>query len=90
MDSLKNPVSGDKHEAHMVLPTGFIFPRKVATTSVNMIAATASPSIQGNNAYYSEIEWSSENRVTQAWRGKFAPNRGTGCSRRSADVGDLA
>jgi hypothetical protein len=65
MDSFKNPVSGDKHEAHMVLPTGFIFKDgKLATTTVNMVDADGvTYDHKGNNAYYSTVEWSSENRV---------------------------
>ncbi len=75
MESLKNPVSGDKHEAHMVLPTGFIFKdAKVATTSVNMVDADGVTfDHKGNNAYYSEVEWSSENRMDAGTAaGKFA------------------
>ncbi len=65
MESFKNPVSGDKHEAHMVLPTGFIFQDgKLATTSVNKVDADGvSFDHKGNNAYYSDVVWSSENRV---------------------------
>ena len=65
MESFKNPVSGDKHEAHMVLPTGFIFTDgKLATTSVNKVDADGVTfDHKGNNAYYSEVEWSSENRL---------------------------
>ena len=75
MESFKNPVSGDKHEAHMVLPTGFIFKDgKIATTSVNMADADGVTfDHKGNNAYYSEVEWSSENRADSATAaGKFA------------------
>ena len=75
MQSLTNPVSGDKHEAHMVLPTGFIFTdAKVATTSVNMVDADGVTfDHKGNNAYYSEVEWSSENRMDAGTSaGKFA------------------
>jgi len=75
MESLKNPVSGDKHEAHMVLPTGFIFTdAKVATTSVNKLDADGVTfDHKGNNAYYSEVEWSSENRLDPTTSaGKFA------------------
>jgi hypothetical protein len=65
MESFKNPISGDKHEAHMVLPTGFIFQDgKIATTSVNSVDADGLTfDHKGNNAYYSDVVWSSENRV---------------------------
>ncbi len=59
----------------MVLPTGFIFTdAKVATTSVNMVDADGVTfDHKGNNAYYSEVEWSSENRVDPSMAaGKFA------------------
>ena len=68
MESFKNPVSGDKHEVHMVLPGGFIFKDgRIATTSVNMVDADGVTfDHAGNNAYYSEVEWSSENRLGSA------------------------
>lgn len=65
MQSFTNPVSGDKHEAHMVLPGGFIFQDgKICTTSANMVDADGVEyDHAGNNAYYSTVEWSSENRM---------------------------
>lgn len=65
MQSFTNPVSGEKHEAHMVLPGGFIFQDgKICTTSANMVDADGVEyDHAGNNAYYSTVEWSSENRV---------------------------
>ena len=68
MESFKNPVNGEKHEAHMVLPGGFIFTDgKIATTSVNRLNADGvSFDHAGNNAYYSTVEWSSENRMAPA------------------------
>jgi hypothetical protein len=72
MESFTNPVTGDPHEVHMVLPGGFIFQDgKIATTSVNMVDADGVTfDHAGNNAYYSEVEWSSENRM--------APTEGAG------------
>lgn len=75
LEAFKNPVSGDRHEVHMVLPTGFIWQDgKICTTSVNMVDADGvTYEHKGNNAYYSEIEWSSENRLdTGTSAGKFA------------------
>ena len=65
MESFTNPVTGDKHKVHMLLPDGFIFTDgKIATTSVNMVDVDGvSFDHAGNNAYYSEVEWSSENRM---------------------------
>lgn len=65
MQSFTNPVSGEKHEAHMVLPDGFIFQDgKICTTSANMVDADGVEyDHAGNNAYYSTVEWSSENRM---------------------------
>jgi hypothetical protein len=74
MQSFTNPVTGDKHEAHMVLPDGFIFTDgKIATTSVNKVDVDGlSFDHAGNNAYYSEVEWSSENRMAPgAAAGRF-------------------
>jgi hypothetical protein len=68
MQSFTNPVTGEKHEAHTVLPTGFIFKDGLlATTSANRVSADGiSFDHAGNNAYYSEVEWSSENRMAPA------------------------
>jgi hypothetical protein len=65
MESFTNPVSGEKHEAHMVLPGGFIFQDgKICTTTANMVDADGVEfDHAGNNAYYSTVEWSSENRM---------------------------
>jgi hypothetical protein len=72
MESFTNPVTGDPHEVHMVLPGGFIFQDgKIATTSVNRVDADGVTfDHAGNNAYYSEVAWSSENRL--------APTEGAG------------
>ena len=74
MESFTNPVTGAKHEAHMVLPGGFIFTDgKICTTSVNRVDADGVTfDHAGNNAYYSEVEWSSENRMEpSAAAGRF-------------------
>lgn len=65
MASFKDPVSGEPHEAHLVLPTGFIFTDGlIGTTSVNRIDADGvSYNHPGKNAFYSEVVWSSENRL---------------------------
>src|SRR4029450_8333195 len=40
MQSFTNPVDGDKHEVHMVLPSGFIWnDGRIATTAVNRVNA---------------------------------------------------
>lgn len=75
MESFKNPVSGEKHEAHLVLPGGFIFTDgKIATTAVNKIDADGVKfDHAGNNAYYAEVEWSSQNRLEAGTTaGRFA------------------
>jgi hypothetical protein len=68
MESFTDPVTGAPHEAHMVLPTGFIFQDGlICTTSTNMVDADGvSFDHPGNNAYYSEVSWSSENRMAPA------------------------
>jgi hypothetical protein len=74
MVSFTNPVSGAKHEVHMVLPDGFIFQDgKIATTSANMVDADGvSFDHAGKNAYYSEVVWSSEKRMApEAAAGRF-------------------
>lgn len=68
MESFTDPVTGAPHEAHMVLPTGFIFQDgMICTTSTNRVDADGvSFDHAGNNAYYSEVSWSSENRMAPA------------------------
>lgn len=63
--SFRDPVSGEPHEAHMVLPNGFIFQDGlIGTTSVNRLNADGVTfDHAGKNAYYSEVQWSSENRM---------------------------
>lgn len=75
LQTFTNPVTGEKHEAHMVLPTGFIFTDGlIGTTSANRMSADGvSFDHAGNNAYYADVEWSSENRMAPAASaGKFA------------------
>jgi hypothetical protein len=64
-ESFVDPVSGEKHEAHMVLPGGFIFQDgRIGTTSTNKVDAEGvSFDHAGKNAFYAEVEWSSENRM---------------------------
>ena len=68
MTSFKDPIAGEKHEPHMVLPNGFIFQDGViGTTSVNQLDVDGMKfDHAGNNAYYAEVEWSSENRMAPA------------------------
>jgi hypothetical protein len=73
MESFTNPVTGDKHEVHMFLPGGFIFQDgKICTTSVNTVDADGvTYDHSGNNAYRSDVEWSSENRLEAPSAGRF-------------------
>jgi hypothetical protein len=68
MQTFTDPVTGDKHEAHMVLPNGFIFQDgRIATTAVNRVDADGvAYDHSGKNAFYAEVEWSSENRMAPA------------------------
>jgi len=68
MASFTDPVSGDPHQPHMVLADGFIFKDGIiGTTTVNRLDADGVTfDHPGNNAYYSEVEWSSENRMAPA------------------------
>lgn len=68
MESFKNPVTGEPHEAHMVLPHGFIFQdAKICTTSSAQVDVDGVGfDHAGNNAYYGDVAWSSENRMEPA------------------------
>jgi len=65
MKTFTNPVTGEKHEVHTVLPDGFIFTdARICTTSAHRVNADGvSFDHPGKNAYYSEVEWSSANRM---------------------------
>jgi len=63
--AFKNPVTGERHEPHMVLKDGFIFKDGlIGTTSVFKVDADGvSYSHPGRNSYLADVEWSSENRL---------------------------
>lgn len=65
LQTFTNPVSGEPHEAHMVLPSGFIFTdAKICTTSTNRVSVDGHEfDHSGKNGYYSHVSWSSENRM---------------------------
>lgn len=65
LQTFTDPVSGEPHEVHMVLPHGFIFTDGfICTSSTNTVNADGvTYDHAGKNAYYSEVEWSSENRM---------------------------
>jgi hypothetical protein len=68
LETFRNPVSGDVHEPHMILKDGFIFQDGlIGTTSANRADADGVAfDHAGNNSYYAEVEWSSENRLAPA------------------------
>jgi len=68
MESFKNPVTGEKHDPHMVLKDGFIFQDgHIGTTStLTLDVDGVSFDHAGNNSYYSHVSWSSENRMAPA------------------------
>jgi hypothetical protein len=68
MQTFSDPVTGEPHEAHMVLPNGFIFQDgRIATTTVNRVDADGVTfDHAGNNAFYADVEWSSENHMAPA------------------------
>jgi hypothetical protein len=68
MESFKNPVTGEKHDPHLVLEDGFFFQdAHIGTTSELWLDADGvSFDHAGSNAYYSQVEWSSESRLKPA------------------------
>jgi hypothetical protein len=68
LEGFKDPVSGEPHFPHMVLEDGFIFKDGIigTTSSFNIDHDGVALSHPGNNAYYAEVEWSSENRMAPA------------------------
>lgn len=68
LEPFTNPVTGAVHEPHMVMKDGFIFQDGlIGTTSANSVHADGVTfDHPGHNSYYSEVEWSSENRMASA------------------------
>lgn len=63
-----DPVTGARHEPHMVLKDGFIFQDGlIGTTSTFKVDVDGvALSHPGRNSYLSDVEWSSENRLAPA------------------------
>lgn len=63
-----NPVTGERHEPHMILKDGFIFQDGlIGTTSTFKIDADGVTMEHPNkNSYLADVEWSSENRLAAA------------------------
>jgi len=63
-----NPVTGERHEPHMVLKDGFIFQDGlIGTTSVFSVDIDGvTLDHAGNNSYLADVSWSSENRMAPA------------------------
>ena len=73
METFKNPVTGDPHEVHTVMPDGFIFKDGLVCTTraarVDVEGVTFDHT--GNNAYYAEVEWSNAAVPVEAGAGRF-------------------
>ena len=67
-EAFTDPVTGERHEPHMVLKDGFIFQDGlIGTTStftIDLDGVTLSH--PGKNSYLADVEWSSENRLAGA------------------------
>jgi hypothetical protein len=65
LEAFRNPVSGELHEPHLILKDGFIFQDGLIGTSTANRANVDGVAFDhaGNNSYYAEVEWSSENRM---------------------------
>ena len=74
METFKNPVTGEPHEVHTVMPTGFIFTDGlVCSSAVNRADADGvSFDHSGNNCYYAHITWSSHVQPKEELPTRFA------------------
>lgn len=65
METFKNPVTGDPHEVHTVMPDGFIFKdgRVCGSTVMRADADGVSFDHAGNNCYYAHVEWSNADKA---------------------------
>ncbi len=72
LKGLTNPVTGEPHEAHMVLKGGFVWKDgNICSTSANQAdAGGVKFDHAGNSAFYAEINWSNEQRAVKG-AGKF-------------------
>ena len=63
-----NPVSGEEHEAHTVLPGGFVWTDGLIAQSKRNVAKVDGVEFDwtGQNAYFAEIQWSNEEAGTGA------------------------
>jgi len=73
METFKNPVTGEPHEVHTVMPDGFIFTdgRVCTTTAARVDADGVTFDHAGNNAYYAEVEWSNAEAPVEAAGTRF-------------------
>lgn len=61
LEALRNPVTGEEHEAHTVLPNGFIFTDALVCTTSRFEVRAGSLELAhpGGNGYYSrQVRWS--------------------------------
>lgn len=60
-----NPVTGETHNPHLVIPDGFIFTDGVigTTSEFHVDADGVQLDHAGKNSYLADVEWSSENRA---------------------------
>lgn len=66
--AFQDPVSGERHEPHMILEHGFIFTDALigTTSSFHIDRDGVALSHPGKNSYLAEVTWSSENRMAPA------------------------
>jgi hypothetical protein len=67
-EAFRDPVTGERHEPHMVLKDGFIFTDGlIGTTSAFHVAVDGIElDHPGKNSYLADVVWSSENRMAPA------------------------
>lgn len=63
--AFKDPVTGNRHEPHMLLKDGFIFQDGLIGTTSTFAASLDGVSVNhpGRNSYLADVAWSSENRL---------------------------
>lgn len=67
-ETFRSPVTGEKHEPHMVLKDGFIFQDGLIGTTSTFHVDVDGVTLDhpGRNSYRADVEWSSENRLEPA------------------------
>jgi len=72
LEPFKNPVTGDEHEVHTVLPGGFIWKDGLVCTTAHNVVDSEGVDFDwtGKSGYYAKVEWASSEEHARTKFGK--------------------